>query len=156
MDLWELSARESIRDLVARHNANGDSGRFEQMLAVFAADAVLELVSMDGEVQRFDGVGQMAELFAGTSSRWSSAAAGAPHHVRHLVATHQIDLEDREHGTGRSYFVVLTPHGIDHWGRYLDEYGVRDGRWLITRRKALTDGTIEGGLADGGRVGRQR
>jgi len=153
VDLWELTARESIRDLVARYNANGDSGRFEQLLAVFAADAVLELVSMEGEVQRFEGVGQMAGLFAGIRSRWSSAAVGAPHHVRHLVATHQIDLADREHGTGRSYFVVLTPHGIDHWGRYLDEYGVRDGRWLITRRQALTDGRTGGGLADASRVG---
>ena len=59
------------------------------------------------------------------------------------MATHQIDLEDRAHARGRSYFVVLMPHGVDHWGRYVDEYGVSDGRWLITSRRALTDGHAE-------------
>ena len=28
MELWELFAREGIRDLVARYNSNGDTGRF--------------------------------------------------------------------------------------------------------------------------------
>ncbi len=43
MEIWELIARESIRDLVARYNANGDSGRFDPMLELFAEDAVLEV-----------------------------------------------------------------------------------------------------------------
>ena len=42
MELWELEARESIRDLVARYNANGDSGRFDPMLELFAEDATLD------------------------------------------------------------------------------------------------------------------
>ena len=29
MEVWELIARESIRDCIARYNANGDSGRRE-------------------------------------------------------------------------------------------------------------------------------
>jgi hypothetical protein len=40
------------------------------------------------------------------------------------------------------------PHGLDHWGRYLDEYEERDGRWRITRRRALSDGKTPGGFAD--------
>ena len=32
----ELVARESIRDLVARYNPNGDSGRFDQVVELFA------------------------------------------------------------------------------------------------------------------------
>ena len=43
MEHWELIARESIRDLVARYNANGDSGRFDPMLELFAEDATMEL-----------------------------------------------------------------------------------------------------------------
>lgn len=156
MELWELTARESIRDLVARYNANGDSGRFAQMLAVFAADTVLELVSMEGDLQRFEGVEQMASLFTGTKSRWDRAMDGDArrHHVRHLVGTHQIDLQDREHALGRSYFVVLMAHGVDHWGRYLDDYGVRDGQWLITGRRVVTDGRTAGGRVDTDAVGR--
>ena len=43
MEFWELSAREAIRDLVARYNANGDSGRFDELLALFAEDALVEV-----------------------------------------------------------------------------------------------------------------
>ncbi len=153
MELWELIARESIRDLVARYNANGDSGRFEHMLKVFADDASMEL-EVDGTVQRYDGIDQVATIFTSTKDNWDKGAVagadGGPgtggrtrHHIRHFTATHQIDLVDETHARGRCYFVVLMPHGLDHWGRYIDEYGVRDGRWVITRRQALLDGRVD-------------
>ena len=81
-----------------------------------------------------------ASASSGGASEPTPAGGRPRHHVRHFVATHQIDLEDETHARGRSYFVVIMPHGVDHWGRYLDEYGVRDGRWLITRRRAVSDG----------------
>ncbi len=163
MELWELIARESIRDLVARYNANGDSGRFEQMLACFAQDASMELVAADGTVRRYDGIEQVATIFTETKANWdagakASATAGggtgtgvpgtAPpgrHHIRHFTGTHQIDLVDEAHARGRCYFFVIMPHGLDHWGRYVDEYGVRDGRWVITLRRALSDGRVDRG-----------
>ena len=43
MEIWELVARESVRDLVQRYNANGDSGRFGPLLDLFAEDASMEL-----------------------------------------------------------------------------------------------------------------
>ena len=42
MELWELVARESIRDCIARYNANGDSGRIDDMVSVFAPDGIME------------------------------------------------------------------------------------------------------------------
>jgi anionic cell wall polymer biosynthesis LytR-Cps2A-Psr (LCP) family protein len=144
MELWELAARESIRDLVARYNANGDSGRFEQQMQVFAPDAVMELVSAGGDVRRYEGREQIATIFTGTKATWDATVAPGTgrgkHHIRHFVATHQIDVEDEGHARGRSYFLVVMPHGVDHWGRYVDEYEVRDGRWVITKRRALSDG----------------
>jgi ketosteroid isomerase-like protein len=41
VELWELTAREEIRDLIARYNANGDTGRFDQVVDLFADDAVM-------------------------------------------------------------------------------------------------------------------
>ena len=147
MEVWELAARERIRDLVARYNANGDAGRFAQVLELFAPDASMELVDSAGEVRRYEGHEAIATILTGTKDRWDAAAmvasTGRPHHVRHFVATHQIDIEDRTHASGRSYFAVLMPHGLDHWGRYLDQYGVRDGRWLFVQRRALSDGRAE-------------
>jgi hypothetical protein len=156
MELWELIARESIRDLVARYNAKGDSGRFEEMLKVFADDASMELVAVDGTVRRYDGIDQVATIFTETKATWdASLPTGAAHvgggggggktrhHIRHFTATHQIDLVDESHARGRCYFLVVMPHGVDHWGRYVDEYGVRDGRWVITLRRALSDGRVD-------------
>ena len=39
----------------------------------------------------------------------------------------------------RSYYLFLTVHGLDHWGRYLDEFAPVDGTWLITHRREITD-----------------
>jgi len=145
VEFWELVARESIRDLVARYNANGDSGRFEQMMKVFAADAVMELVGTDGSVRRFDGVEHISTIFSDTKANWDVEVKplAAGHHVRHLTATHQIDLVDETRARGRCYFMVLMGHGLDHWGRYIDEYGVDDDGWRITHRRAITDGKID-------------
>ncbi len=142
VELWELIARESIRDLVARYNANGDSGRFEQVLELFAPDAVMELLVQDGEVRTFEGRQAIGTIFTSTKAGWDTTVArrSSNHHIRHFTSTHQIDLIDEGHARGRSYYAVLMAHGLDHWGRYLDEYEVREGRWVFTRRRATTDG----------------
>jgi hypothetical protein len=154
MELWELIARESIRDLVARHNANGDSGRFAEMLKVFADDASMELLATDGTVRRYDGIDRVATIFTDTKATWDASASNAGgggngsgsttrHHIRHFTSTHQIDLIDESHAVGRCYFLVVMPHGVDHWGRYIDEYGLREGRWVIALRRALSDGRVD-------------
>ncbi len=43
MEIWELTARESIRELVARYNCLGDTCRIGEKVDLFAPDAVLEL-----------------------------------------------------------------------------------------------------------------
>ena len=141
MELWELTARESIRDLVARYNANGDTGRFAQVLELFAEDAVM--VTDDARYEGRDGI---ATLFTGTQSSIKGLAAGTKTHLRHNTSTHQIDLLDATHAKGRCYYFVLMPHGVDHWGRYVDEYEMRDGRWVFTSRKVTMDGYVPGGM----------
>ena len=144
MDLWELEAREAIRDLVTRYNSNGDSGRFAQVLELFAPDAVMEIVGADGVITPYRGRDEIATIFTGTRDRWAASAQSrrAPAYIRHCVFTHQIDVLDRTHARGRCYFQVLMAHGLDHWGRYVDEYEVRDGRWLFSVRRVTTDGRV--------------
>jgi hypothetical protein len=57
----------------------------------------------------------------------------------------QIDVLSPTAARGRCYYQVILPHGLDHWGRYIDEYGVVDGRWVFTSRREFMDGYIEGG-----------
>ena len=139
MELWEVVAREGIRDLVARYNSNGDSGRFEQLIELFAADAVMELPT-----RVCNGHDEILSIFTGVRDRLGTDAA--PAYVRHYTATHQIDLVDESRATGRCYYAVLTPAGLDHWGRYVDEYRAVDGRWRFASRRVTIDGAVDGSI----------
>jgi hypothetical protein len=133
VEQWELAAREEIRDLVARYNANGDTGRFAQVLELFAADAVMET---DGAVST--GHHEIIKIFTGVRDRTPTDAP--PVYLRHMTATHQIDVVDRHNARGRCYYQVLTSIGLDHWGRYIDDYKTVDGRWRFARRRVTVDG----------------
>jgi hypothetical protein len=135
MEQWELMAREAIRDLVARYNANGDSGRFAQVMELFAPEAAMVV---DGAT--FTGLEEILTIFTGTRELAHLGTGGGPVHIRHLTATHQIDLEDRTAATGRCYYQVLTPIGLDHWGRYIDRYRVVEGEWRFAHRTVTVDG----------------
>jgi hypothetical protein len=161
MEVWELIARESIRDCIARYNANGDTGRFDEMMTVFAPDAVMEV---SGKVIR--GHDAIREFFAGVAQRTREpgrapgsgtgsgagpspveewVARGRRPFIRHFTSTTQIDVLSETEARARSYYLVVTVHGLDHWGRYIDEYGVVDGRWVITHRTVTTDAAFAGG-----------
>ncbi len=139
MELWEVVARESIRDLVARYNANGDAGRFAQVIELFAADAVMELSD-----RSYVGLDQIVTIFTGAKDTIRGGAA--PSYVRHSTATHQIDLHDDASATGRMYFTVISSIGLDHWGRYIDRYVVVDGAWKFSHRRVIVDGYSPGSI----------
>jgi hypothetical protein len=133
MQQWELAAREAIRDLVARYNANGDTGRFDQVIELFAPDAVMEL-----DDATYTGLDEIRTIFTGARDR--ARGGGAPIYLRHMTATHQIDVADESTAAGRCYYMVLTAVGVDHWGRYIDQYRTVDGRWRFARRRVTVDG----------------
>ncbi|MEN9804898.1 MAG: hypothetical protein RIS41_1745 [Actinomycetota bacterium] len=126
-------AREEIRDLVARYNANGDTGRFAQVRDLFVGDAVMKIEPDDEYV----GIDAIMTIFTGTSTNTASSALT---HVRHFTSTHQIDFDDADHASGRLYFVVLTDVGLDHWGRYVDRYVRTAEGWRFARRSVSVDG----------------
>jgi uncharacterized protein (TIGR02246 family) len=133
MESWELVARESIRDLVARYNANADAGRFDHVLACFAPDAIMEL---DGTPYR--GRDHIRTIFTGAAERVRQGPE--PIMVRHHTSTLQIDVAGPDEASSRCYYQVISNNGLDHWGRYLDSYGTIDGRWYFFRRREFLDG----------------
>jgi ketosteroid isomerase-like protein len=144
MELWELVARESARDLVARYNACGDADEIEAMVALFAEDAVMEV----GEWGRHEGREAIRAFFAGVRSPAEKDPAAQRRLIRHFTATHCIDVESPEHARGQCYFLVLTHSGLDHWGRYIDRYGTENGSWRFARREVVVDGVTPGGWAE--------
>jgi hypothetical protein len=152
---WELKAREQIRDLVARYNAYGDSGRFDEVLALFAKDATVEVKGY----RTYCGREEIRELFtgaAGAKRRDRSPASPTstptpsptPTPIWHHTSTLVIDLEDRALARGRCYFAVLTKAGLDHWGRYRDQYRAVEGGWLFAERRIRVDAMVPEGWAD--------
>jgi hypothetical protein len=138
MELWELTAREAIRDLVARYNANGDSGRIDAMLGLFADDAVFEVMPD----QRYAGSAAIRGFFQGVTDD------GDVRVLRHFTATHQIDVLSPGEARGRCYYAVFTEHGLDHHGRYLDEYRCIAGAWRFQTRRVTVDARTPGGWAE--------
>lgn len=154
--LEDLLARESIRDLVARYNSYGDAGKFDLLIGLFDDAMVMEIVDPLGSTpQVWNGVEHVKEVFLGTQQLVRSSAT--PSYVRHNVTSHVIDVDPTsvddsgipQRATGRSYFNVVMPHGLDHWGRYQDEYLRRtgvDNEWCFTRRRVIVDGRVAGGM----------
>jgi hypothetical protein len=146
---WELKAREQIRDLVARYNAYGDAGRVAEVLDLFAEDAVVDVV----EHRSYRGRDEIGELFRGTAAPDNGprpkvrGAAPKPSPIWHHTSTLVIDVENPSLATGRCYFAVLTPRGLDHWGRYRDRYAAVDGGWRFAARSVRVDGMVDGGWA---------
>ena len=133
-------ARDGIRDLVARYNAYGDGGRFDELLELFAADAVMDIGSRGvADRRRHDGLDSIRTIFTGVAGSALPIAF-----LQHVTGTHLIDVVDADHATGRLYFQVLTDAGLDHWGRYADRYVRLDGRWRFAERRVTTDGYAAG------------
>ena len=142
MEIWELVARESIRDIIARYNCNGDSGRIDAMMSLFTPDAVLEVPG------REPLVGREAIRHFFTAVARPDDTTFVPKRFHHHTATHQIDIVDKQSAKGRCYFAVLTQDGLDHWGRYVDEYRCHDGQWKIQNRNVYVDGLTPGGWGE--------
>lgn len=137
MELWELIAREAVRDLVARYNANGDAGRIDEVVALFAPDAVMDVTGTC-----YTGQAEIRGMFDRTIR-----AINATTPIQHHTSTLQIDVLDERHVRARSYFQVLMAGRLDHWGRYVDEFGFVDDRWVFTHRQVTVTGHAAGGWA---------
>ena len=134
MELSELMAREAIRDLIARYNANGDSGRLDQVLPLFAEDATMQIEKDPAR----RGHAEIRSIFTEAASKFSGGGPGF--FIRHMTSTLQIDILDQRSAKCRCYYLVLSPIGLDHWGRYIDEFGLIDGTWKFTTRRVTLDG----------------
>lgn len=134
MEMWELVARERIRDTLARYNWSGDAGRIDGLAAAFCVDGILEI--RDFEPLR--GRSAIAAFLGGVAGKVAAEAAVKPI-VRHIVAN--VLFTEVTPGQARvdSYFTVVTHIGLDHYGRYRDVLVPEGDSWLIKHRKVSTD-----------------
>ena len=128
----ELKTRLAIGDLLARCAQAGDARKADDYAACFAPDGVLELADA-----RHDGREAIRAWMAAPSviPQRSDRPAGF---VSHHITTSRIDIAGPDSATGRIYWLVTSPAGIDHNGYYDDSYVRSEGVWLIAHRRPRT------------------
>ncbi len=132
--MWELVAREQIRDTLARYNWSGDAGRLEGLADTFCADGVLEIRGLEPLRGRTEIVSFLGGV-TGNVARNLDVKPVVRHNVTNVLFTGL--TPDRAEVS--SYFTVVTQIGLDHFGRYRDMLVPDGDRWLIKHRKVSTD-----------------
>ncbi len=137
MELWELSARERIRDTLARYNWSGDALRLADLAEAFCEDGVLQL--RGGEPVH--GRPAIVEFLSGAVESPNAAAAetAVRRIVRHNVTNIRFTEVTPDEAHVACYFTVVTEIGLDHYGRYRDVLVPVGGDWLIKSRFVSTD-----------------
>lgn len=137
MELWELDARESVRQTLADYTAATDRFDLRAIGGCFAPDGVLEFTGGAEPLTGPDGI----EAGLGTAvTRPSDSARRAPTHVRHHVSSIRFGSVASDQVEVTSYFAVHTDVGLDHWGRYRDVLRRVQGQWLFAHRRISVDG----------------
>ncbi len=153
MELWQLAARECIRDTLAQYNWSGDALRLDDLAAAFCPDGELELrgrAPLRGRaaITEFLGGGTFpgGDEARRAARKAASGAAGGPtagvtatRIVRHLLTNIRFLEMTPERAQVACYFTVLTEIGLDHHGRYRDTFVPVGSGWLIQHRFVSTD-----------------
>jgi hypothetical protein len=137
MELWELSARERIRDSLGRYSWSGDAMRLPELAETFCEDGELEL--RGGVPVR--GRAAIVEFLGGAVAPPNLLAqeSGVRRIVRHNVTNIQFTEMTPHQARVACYFTVFTEIGLDHYGRYRDLFVPVGERWLIRHRFVSTD-----------------
>lgn len=135
--MWELVARERIRDTLARYNWSGDAMRLDDLAAAFCEDGELELRGSESVRGRRAIVDFLGGAVAAPNA--AAEASSVKRIVRHNVTNIRFTEVTPKQARVACYFTVFTEIGLDHFGRYRDEFVPVDGEWLIRHRFVSTD-----------------
>ncbi|MSO79045.1 MAG: nuclear transport factor 2 family protein [Acidimicrobiia bacterium] len=146
MEPWELTARERIRDSLARYSWSGDAFRLDELALAFCEDGQLEIrgeppLSGRASIVEFLGGGTQAgdDDARRAAQKSAAAASGVQKIVRHVLANIRFLELEPEHAFVASYFTVFTEIGLDHYGRYRDAFVPIGDEWLIKHRYVSVD-----------------
>ncbi|WAC89190.1 nuclear transport factor 2 family protein [Mycobacterium sp. Aquia_213] len=134
MEIWELAAREQIRDTLARYNWSGDAGRLDGLAETFCPDGILEIRG----AEPLRGRSEIVAFLGGVTGKIAVDADVKPV-VRHNVANVLFTSLTPDEAQVSCYFTVATHIGLDHFGRYRDVLVPDGDAWLIKHRKVSTD-----------------
>ena len=118
-----------VEQVVLRVARCSDQASIDDLLALFADDAVLDLGS-----RQVEGRAELFEFF-GASPRPKDGRE----RTKHVISNVLIEV-DGDAASAHSYFQVLRSAGLTAWGQYDDQLARVDGSWKIRRRAITSDG----------------
>lgn len=146
MELWELVARERIRDSLALYNWSGDAFRLGELVQAFSEDGQLEIrgsAPLQGRPAIAGFLGGGGDTGDDETRRAALKAAAETSGVKRVVRHNVTQVRFLELTPHRAlvacYFTVLTEIGLDHFGRYRDTFVPVGDAWLIRHRYVATD-----------------
>ena len=135
-DIERCVAESQIRNLIGRLAHLADGNDLDEYISCFTDDAVWETPRFSARVGKED-------ILAGARQRRADGVQGAGSASRHIVATQWVNVEDANHATSQSYWMVLTDANtapvIRSTGRYNDTLRFENGAWKLARRDAVGD-----------------
>ncbi len=147
MELWELIAREQVRETFTRYSTAGDGGRLDDLVAQFTEDATME-VPPRGPVAGRQAILQSLREGA-MRSRPPVAFEGQKPIIRHFTTNIHFREITPERIETTAYFCAMSARGPDHWGRYFDVLVPVGDRWLFAHRIARSEGwALDGWYVD--------
>ncbi|HUD90858.1 nuclear transport factor 2 family protein [Sphingobium sp.] len=133
MTVEELLAREAIRYTIQLYNQASDTADYGLHHQVFHPDGVFEVQGQG----KYRGTDAIIAMLLPAAERRGAFAKG--NFQRHNLTTTMIDLATPYTAKVVTYIIVVTELGIDHAGRYDDEFVRQGDRWLIMRRRATME-----------------
>lgn len=133
----QAADRTQIQYTLAVYCNSVDSGDVEGVVSVFMPDGRLELSSGTKAAGR-DAIRAFYTPVIGPA-RTDRAPDGSLPLLRHNLTTSRVEFVDADTAQGRTYFMSLTKHGLDHAGRYIDTFRRQGERWLIADRRIVVE-----------------
>jgi len=128
------AAAEEIRQAALRYCRGVDRLDAELMFSAYHADATDDHGTYVGSARG------LCDRVVESHRRYDA--------TMHCVLNHAIDFVDDETATGEIYNITYLRQTVDGtprlhtwWGRYLDRYENRDGRWAIGHRTCVHEWT---------------
>lgn len=153
--LESVVARAEIEDVIHRYCHATDRRRWWLMDSVFPEDATCRLSSIGGSWREFVAQGSaLLEPVDATHHQVGNILIAFEGNVAHVetyvTAFHAVPSDAPAGGsfggTGEAYEVMLG-------ARYIDRFGLRDGRWRIADRRLLTEWRNHRPVREGGLAG---
>lgn len=137
MNAEQCDARLQIQQTMAVYATSVDNGDVDGVVSVFSEGAALQ-ASNGPVIHGLEAIRAFYEPVIGPSR--PDRAAGEPIPLlRHNLTTSRVEFDSDDFAQGWTYFMVMTRHGLDHAGRYIDRFSRSGDRWKIADRRIVVE-----------------